>query len=102
MPAYPSMFSDTIDFDAIDSRIGAMVTLGVPYDQQARDHGPDIARAQAKQIADEIAALGGEKGLQDKEVVALIAYLTRLGVDGDAAIKAEAATTASAAPAGGK
>jgi len=104
MPQYQSMFTDTIDFDVIDAHISAMVTLGVPYDQQARDHGPDMARAQAKDIADQIAALGGQKDLADKEVVALIAYLTRLGVDGDAAIKAAAAapaSTASAAPAGG-
>ena len=39
------------------------------------------ARAQAKAIAAEIEAQDGPKGLADKEIVAIIAYLQRLGTD---------------------
>jgi cytochrome c oxidase cbb3-type subunit I/II len=81
MPAYPHLLEDEIDFGSIDARISVMSTLGVPYDAQARDHGDDLARAQAKQIADDIAQAGGPTGLADKEVVAVIAYLQRLGTD---------------------
>ena len=66
-----------------------MVTLGVPYDAEARNHGVDEARAQARKIADDIAAQGGPTDLADKDVVALIAYLQRLGTD----IKARPPTT---------
>ena len=39
------------------------------------------------------------RGLQDKEMVAIIAYLMRLGVDGEAAIQAERTAQAAPAPA---
>ncbi len=51
-----------------------------------------MARAQAKQIAAAIAQQGGPAGLEDKEIVALIAYLQRLGPD----IKKSSATAAAA------
>ena len=94
MPSYAFLGRDTIDWDSISSRIGAMVTLGVPYDEEARAHGADEARAQARKIADDIAAQGGPTDLADKEVVAVIAYLQRLGTD----IKARPPTTAGADP----
>ena len=40
-----------------------------------------LTDAQAKQIADGIASQGGPTGLEDKEIVALTAYLQRLGRD---------------------
>ncbi len=41
----------------------------------------EIAQAQAKKIAKEIADSDGPEGLENKKVVALIAYIQRLGVD---------------------
>jgi cytochrome c oxidase cbb3-type subunit I/II len=81
MPSYPHLAADAIDFDSIDARVGAMVTLGVPYDAQTRAHADDDARAQARRIAAEIAEQGGAADLGDKEVIAVIAYLQRLGID---------------------
>jgi cytochrome c oxidase cbb3-type subunit I/II len=40
-----------------------------------------MAEAQAKTIADGIAQQGGPAGLERKEIVALTAYLQRLGTD---------------------
>ena len=40
-----------------------------------------MARAQADSIARAIEGEGGPKGLQDKQIVALVAYLQRLGRD---------------------
>ncbi|MGE5176941.1 MAG: cytochrome-c oxidase, cbb3-type subunit I [Hyphomicrobiales bacterium] len=80
MPAYPGMLHDKLDFASIQSKVDAMAMLGVPYGA-AVEHAPDIAREQAKEVADEIAAEGGPKGLEDKEIVALVAYLQRLGTD---------------------
>ena len=56
--------------------------LGVPYgDALVAGNAPRMAREQAKQIADGIAAQGGPPNLADKEIVAMTAYLQRLGRD---------------------
>jgi cytochrome c oxidase cbb3-type subunit I/II len=56
--------------------------LGVPYGDAVIDgNAPKMAHAQAAMLADTIAQQGGPAGLQGKEIVALIAYLQRLGRD---------------------
>ncbi|HEU4566170.1 MAG TPA: cytochrome-c oxidase, cbb3-type subunit II, partial [Gemmatimonadaceae bacterium] len=80
MPAYAHMLTDTIDFAAIQSRVDAMAMLGVPYGD-AVGKAPEMARAQAAAIAAGIEEQGGPKGLQDKQIVAVVAYLQRLGTD---------------------
>ena len=57
-----------------------MAMIGVPYGD-AVNTAPDMARAQAAQVAASVEAAGGPKGLADKEIVALTAYLQRLGRD---------------------
>jgi cytochrome c oxidase cbb3-type subunit I/II len=82
MPAYPKLLTDDIDFSVIQHRVDAMAMLGVPYgDALVAGAAPRMAREQARQIADGIAQQGGPTGLQDKEIVALTAYLQRLGRD---------------------
>jgi cytochrome c oxidase cbb3-type subunit I/II len=81
MPAYPHMLGDAIDFDVIQNRIDAMVMLGVPYGKAALDDAAGLARTQAKEVADKLRAAGGPENMADKEIVAMIAYLQRLGVD---------------------
>jgi cytochrome c oxidase cbb3-type subunit I/II len=82
MPAYPGMLTNALDFAQIQSRVDAMAMLGVPYGDAVRDgKAPEAARAQARTIAAEVAAQGGPEGLADKEIVALVAYLQRLGTD---------------------
>jgi cytochrome c oxidase cbb3-type subunit I/II len=80
MPAYPQLASAPLDFKGIQNRVDAMAMLGVPYGDAVR-HAPALARAQAQEVAGRIEAQGGPAGLADKEVVALIAYLQRLGAD---------------------
>ena len=82
MPAYPHLLSQQIDFEGLTPRVRVMAMLGVPYGQAILEgKAPGLARAQAKAIADNIVAQGGQKGLEDKKVVALIAYMQRLGTD---------------------
>ncbi|MEZ4375134.1 MAG: hypothetical protein R3B07_30255 [Polyangiaceae bacterium] len=58
-----------------------MVMLGVPYGDSV-NKAEAQAREQAKrESAYEVASQGGPKGLGDKQVIALIAYLQRLGTD---------------------
>lgn len=94
MPAYPWLMEKEIDFESVPLRIAAMQTLGVPYPQYTgndRDNARYDAEAQAKQIAAEFVSQnenqpyqnmsGKTYDLSDKQVIALIAYLQRLGTD---------------------
>jgi cytochrome c oxidase cbb3-type subunit I/II len=80
MPAYAHLMTAELNFDQIQSRVDAMAMLGVPYGE-AVNNAPSLARAQALTIASSIAAGGGESGLETREIVALIAYMQRLGRD---------------------
>ncbi len=80
MPAYPWMLTDQLDFEGIQKSVDAMVMLGVPYGEAVND-APGMARAQAEAIAQSIADQGGPADLSDKEIVAMVAYLQRLGRD---------------------
>ncbi|MCB9845210.1 MAG: cytochrome-c oxidase, cbb3-type subunit I [Phycisphaeraceae bacterium] len=93
MPAYPWLLAETVNFEEIQARVDAMAMLGVPYGD-AMHNAADLARAQAEKIASEIVEQGGDVGLADKKVVALIAYIQRLGTD---LFKAPAADEAAAA-----
>ena len=80
MPAYPWLSTKPIDFAAIQPRVDAMIMLGVPYGE-AVQRAEEMAREQARTIGEEIVAQGGPAGLEDKEIVALVAYLQRMGTD---------------------
>jgi cytochrome c oxidase cbb3-type subunit I/II len=58
-----------------------MRTLGVPYQKGYEKIANDDLTAQAKQIADELNAEEDINTSADKEIIALIAYLQRLGTD---------------------
>jgi cytochrome c oxidase cbb3-type subunit I/II len=82
MPAYPHLLRNRVNFDGIQRRVDAMVMLGVPYGEAVRDGVAGAqAREQAAAMAREIEAQGGPAGLDDKEIIALTAYLQRLGRD---------------------
>jgi cytochrome c oxidase cbb3-type subunit I/II len=80
MPPYPWLLRNAIDFPTIQKRVDAMAMLGVPYGD-AVTRAPEMAQEQARMIAADIEAAGGPKGLADKEIVAMVAYLQRLGTD---------------------
>ena len=64
-----------------EAKINAMRTLGVPYQVGYEQIANDDLMAQANQIAD---ALNAEEDINtsaEKEIIALIAYLQRLGTD---------------------
>jgi cytochrome c oxidase cbb3-type subunit I/II len=58
-----------------------MKTLGAPYLDQEIKNAEVNAKAQAREIAEGLEAQGVPKGMEDKEIIALIAYLQRLGKD---------------------
>jgi cytochrome c oxidase cbb3-type subunit I/II len=82
MPAYPHLLVRDLDFAGIQKRVDVMAMLGVPYgDAVVQGSASKMAHAQAEMVADTIAQQGGPAGLQNKEIVALIVYLQRLGRD---------------------
>ncbi|HEX2671058.1 MAG TPA: cytochrome-c oxidase, cbb3-type subunit I [Polyangiaceae bacterium] len=80
MPAYGWLFADDLDYNGIQPRVDAMAMLGVPYGKAVLQ-AESMARAQASQISTDIKAQGGPAGLEQKKIIALIAYLQRLGTD---------------------
>jgi cytochrome c oxidase cbb3-type subunit I/II len=83
MPPYPWMLENDIDFASIRARVDGMVTLGVPYGTEAL-YAEEVAKQQADEIAANIIAQGGPD-LHGKDILALVAYLQRLGTDIDKA-----------------
>ncbi len=82
MPAYPHLLTQQLDFDSIQARVNAMTILGVPYGEAATPgRAAELAREQARLIAADLKQQGGYEGLDDKKVIALVAYLQRLGTD---------------------
>lgn len=82
MPPYPWLAEDVLSNEDLAAKIKAMRVLGVPYepgyeDKKAYD---DLAQ-QAVGIVSKIKEEIGTEVKPDREVVALIAYLQRLGTD---------------------
>ena len=87
MPSYAFMIDDDLDTNTTAAKIRAMQKLGVPYpDGYDAQANKDLMK-QANSIASNLEK-DGIKVMGNKEIVALIAYLQRLGVD----IKAEKST----------
>lgn len=98
MPAYPWMNENDLDLSYIEKKVRAMQNLGVPYPEGFDMEAREKAEMQAEVIAADIAQslhdnLPTEelknafdidkktKELKTKEIIALIAYLQRLGRD---------------------
>ena len=90
MPAYPHLMTKELNFRTIQPRVNAAAALGAPYDREMTE-AELMAREQAQQIVKELVEQGGPPqvpdsagnavNLEDTQVIALIAYLQRVGVD---------------------
>jgi cytochrome c oxidase cbb3-type subunit I/II len=102
MPSYAWMLRNRTDYQGLSRRMKVLAQTGVPYTTEQIGNAASLAQAQAKKISDNLVSQGGPRNLEDKEVVALIAYLQRLGKAAAApapAPEAPAAAPAAAAPA---
>lgn len=90
MPSYKWMITDDLNISDLRSKIKALRTVGVPYPEGYEDLAEADLKRQAKDIADnlmldkkvqQIAAMEGVSSLESKEIVAMIAYMQRLGRD---------------------
>ncbi|MEZ4362995.1 MAG: cytochrome-c oxidase, cbb3-type subunit I [Kofleriaceae bacterium] len=98
MPPYQHLIDDTMSWAEIQHRVQTMAMLGVPYPAATLQSGGDLARTQAEEVAATLAAEGGPTLPPDREVLAMIAYLQRLGTDIKAQPAAPAEKAAEAAP----
>jgi len=90
MPRYLWLLTQKMETDSLPARLNALRKVGVPY-PAGYENGPAQKDLQA-QAGKVVANLkqGSVKGEADKEIIALIAYLQRLGTD----IKSAPVTTA--------
>ncbi len=79
MPTYAWMEDSEVDFEDTVLKMKAMKTLGVPYTAEQVSRGAEDAKAMAQAIADDLKQNGGVEVNPNSELVALIAYLQRLG-----------------------
>jgi cytochrome c oxidase cbb3-type subunit I/II len=84
MPTYPWLAQDILDFDTIKPKLKALQAIGINYSDTEIENAKESARLQAQKIAEGLSSQG-EDAPYDRELIALIAYLQRLGVDGRAA-----------------
>ncbi|WP_372756722.1 cytochrome-c oxidase, cbb3-type subunit I [Mariniflexile sp.] len=107
MPRYPWLISDELDKSDTEAKMRAMVALGVPYSDQEIEKAQESMLEQGAQIEknlyadpDFVKAYEADKKysadngeafieMKNREIVAVIAYLQRLGTD----IKVETAKT---------
>jgi cytochrome c oxidase cbb3-type subunit I/II len=80
MPPYPWLIEQTLDTSTTESKINAMRTLGVPYSDGYELKANADLKIQANAIVANL-AIDNVKIHSDKEIIALIAYLQRLGTD---------------------
>ena len=96
MPSYPWLYTQTYDAADVAATVSVMKTLGVPYtDTQASAEGVKTSLdEQSQAVVANLAGLGIETQ-PNLEIVAVIAYLQRLGKDGRAALAGDGAADAS-------
>jgi len=80
MPAYPFLLEQDLDTNSTPAKIRAMQTLGVPYEKGFDKEANEALMAQAKQISNNLLN-DSIRVAPNKEIIALIAYLQRLGKD---------------------
>ncbi len=78
MPSYPNLYRNKIDYSKVSKKLTVMKNLGVPYAPEDVKNAAAHAIIQAKAVSEELRAQGVTGHLEDKEMVALIAYLQSL------------------------
>jgi cytochrome c oxidase cbb3-type subunit I/II len=88
MPPYPWMLENDYDKSQTVAKMKTLVKLGVPYSEEEIAAANDVREKQAREIAADLMTYDDVKEtfesvdqLKDKEIIALISYLQRLGTD---------------------
>lgn len=78
MPTYKWLAESDYNPEDIQAKMKALTMLNVPYSATDIENAPQAMRSQAAQIAARLNA-EGITGMESKEIVAVIAYLQRMG-----------------------
>ncbi|MBP6217945.1 MAG: cytochrome-c oxidase, cbb3-type subunit I [Oligoflexales bacterium] len=81
MPSYAWLESSRIDRTRLSDKLDVMRRLGVPYSAEEIKTAESMARQQAEGILSRLSKDGVQELPWDSKLLALIAYLQRLGVD---------------------
>ncbi len=85
MPAYSHLIEQPLDFTQSGRSMAALAKVGVPYDSVAIGGAEAAARAQAATVFAQLVAENGNaqgvESVRETKVIAVIAYLQRLGTD---------------------
>jgi cytochrome c oxidase cbb3-type subunit I/II len=95
MPPYPHLAERELDVSLTTAKLKAMKAMGVPYSDSLIANAAGVLKAQALQIRASLEA-SRIKTSETKEIIAMIAYLQRLGTD----IRTKPETASTAAPMG--
>jgi len=86
MPDYEWMLRYEIDVADVTASVRALSRVGHPYESTSQDWVQAQLESQGNEIVERLRAAGRETSW-DREIVAVIAYLQRLGTEGDAIIE---------------
>ncbi len=81
MPPFAFLLEHDLDLSHTQKKLEVQMMLGVPYTPAMAESAVADAKKQAAEIAAQVEKDGGPKGLENKEIMALAAYLQRLGTD---------------------
>ena len=90
MPNYPWLYTDKTNVEILPRKLDVMRKLGVPYKVESEEAIQASVESQEKGIVDDLAKAGAVIE-PDREIVALISYLQKIG-------KSEKFSPATAAP----
>ncbi len=79
MPNYPHLVEDRVNLEQTEAKMRAMRMVGVPYTVDQVHSGLEDARVDGQRIADNLREEAQIEAAPDSQMVALIAYLQRLG-----------------------
>jgi cytochrome c oxidase cbb3-type subunit I/II len=81
MPNYPWLHEHKLDTTYTEKKMQVLLSMGVPYTTVQMEYGKALLHKQAQEIADRLKAAGVKDAQADTEIIALIAYLQKLGSD---------------------
>lgn len=81
MPSYTWLYDDDLDLSHTEGKIITMRNLGVPYPYDYEYKAVDDLKTQQHKIAADLQTNGIASVKPEREIVALIAYLQRVGTD---------------------
>jgi cytochrome c oxidase cbb3-type subunit I/II len=81
MPEYTWLFGEKTDYVVLRKKLRVLKALGVPYTDDEIANASEMAKEQARMITENLKEVGVPMKMNDKQIIALIAYLQRLGAD---------------------